>query len=93
MDHITIIGIAASVLTGVSMLPQLFKMLKEKKAEVISVLTLAVLCCGLLLWVCYGFFKDDWIIIISNGFSLLVNLIIIILSLKYKKRNDHGSKT
>lgn len=86
MDKTTIAGIAASVLTGTSMLPQLVKIIKEKKAEDISYAMLGVLFVGLCLWVYYGILKNDLIIIISNGFSAVVNLCIAGLSFRYKRK-------
>jgi MtN3 and saliva related transmembrane protein len=83
MDHITIIGIIASVFTGTSLLPQLFKLVKDKETAGLSYGMLAVLFIGLGFWVYYGILRDDWIIIISNTFSLLVNMTIAILSWVY----------
>lgn len=71
--------------TGISMLPQLIKTYKEKKAGDISYAMLGILMVGLGLWVWYGLVKEDWIIIISNTFSLVINLNIVILNLIYKK--------
>ena len=79
MSPITIIGIGASVLTGISMLPQLIKLLKEKEANDISVIMLITLISGLTLWIWYGIKKEDWIIIISNGVSVLINALVLIL--------------
>ena len=87
MELTEIIGITASVFTAVAMLPQLVKMLKEKKAEGISVMMLSVLCTGLALWIFYGIRKEDWIIIISNAFSLVINLTTMYMSIKYKKKS------
>jgi MtN3 and saliva related transmembrane protein len=87
MDTTSIIGVVASVLTGISMLPQLLKLIKEKKSEGISLWMLSVLCIGLGCWVWYGCLKTDWIIIISNTFSLLINLTTAALSLKYKDKS------
>ena len=61
-------GIAAGIMTAVSMLPQLIKIIKEKKADDVSVLMLLVLIIGLGLWVVYGFLRDDWPLIITNSF-------------------------
>ena len=81
----------ASVCTGVSMVPQLIKVLKERKAENVSLVMLLVLFAGLGLWVYYGILKDDLIIIISNTFSLVINIILMLAALKYKKgRNRAG---
>lgn len=81
-----IVGIAAGVLTGTSMLPQLIKMFQEKKASQVSVFMLVILISGLSLWVWYGFLKNDWPIIVTNIFSLAVNILMIILRYKYRNR-------
>ena len=84
----TIIGIAASSCTAVSLIPQLAKILKEKKAENVSLLMLLVLFIGLGLWVYYGILKHDLIIIISNSFSFVMNILLTIFSLKYKSKKN-----
>jgi MtN3 and saliva related transmembrane protein len=88
MDYSTLIGIIASVGTATSMLPQLVKMVKEKKAEDISIGMIGVLFTGLCFWVYYGILRHDWIIIIANGFSLVVNLCIGILTFMYRKKRE-----
>lgn len=85
-DTETLVGIGASVFTGVALLPQLIELIREKKPERIHLLTLATLFVGVALWVVYGIFKNDWIIILSNAFSLIVNTLINILTLVYKRR-------
>jgi len=79
-----IVGIAAGIFTGSSMLPQLIKIIKEKKASQVSVFMLLILIAGLGLWVWYGFLKEDWPIIVTNLFSLVVNLIMMFLRYKYR---------
>ena len=81
-----IVGIAGGILTGTSMLPQLIKMFQEKKASQVSVFMLLILISGLSLWVWYGFLKEDWPIIVTNIFSLVVNIIMVFL--RYKYRNN-----
>ena len=82
-----IIGIAAGVFTGVSLLPQVIKIAKEKKAQDISLTYLFTLLSGLCLWIVYGYLKKDLPVLITNIFSMLVNLTTIILGIRYKKRN------
>jgi MtN3 and saliva related transmembrane protein len=86
MNIETVTGVTASVFTAVSLIPQLVKLLREKKAENISLGMMIVLFVGLGLWAYYGFLKKDLIIIISNSFSFVINLLLGIFSLKYKKR-------
>ena len=83
---VTIIGTVASVGTALSMLPQLTKLIKEKKAENISLYMLFVLFLGVSCWIVYGILKNDWIIIISNLFSFVINLALTVLTLKYKAK-------
>jgi len=86
MEKTEWVGIIAGVLTASSMLPQVIKVLKEKKAEDISLLMLIVLLSGISLWIVYGVMRKDLPIIATNAFSLLVNLVLIVLGIKYKKR-------
>lgn len=92
MDFNTVIGVIASVLTGSALVPQLIKLIKEKKPGDISFVMLIILFSGLAFWTYYGILKTDWIIIASNSFSLLVNACIVIMSYVYKKRQTRTSK-
>jgi len=82
------IGIGAGALTSASLLPQLFKIHKQKKAEDISIAYLITLLSGLSLWIVYGILRKDIPVIATNIFSVLVNLSTIILSLKYKSNDS-----
>ena len=80
------VGISAGVLTGISLLPQLVKLVKEKKRENVSVGMLLVLLGGLCGWIWYGILKEDYPLIVTNSFSLLTNIAILILSAVYSRR-------
>lgn len=87
MDFETLIGIGASTLTSTSLIPQLVKLLKEKKSKDVSILMLVVLMLGLASWVYYGILKEDFIIIIANSFALLVTILNIIYTIRYKEKS------
>ena len=82
-EYFQYIGIGAGILTSVSMLPQLIKTFKEKKAEDISLVMIFVLIGGIVGWIWYGFLKSDMPIIFTNCFSLLLNLILLFFRFKY----------
>jgi MtN3 and saliva related transmembrane protein len=86
MNWTQVIGIAAGICTSTSLIPQVVKTIKEKKAEDISLVVFLVLGTGVILWIVYGIKKNDPPIIATNAFSLLVNIIMIILGIKYKKQ-------
>jgi MtN3 and saliva related transmembrane protein len=83
-DQTQIIGIVAGICTGISLLPQLIKIVREKKADDISYLMLFILLTGLGGWVWYGILNEDDPIIITNSFSFLVNVLIIFFTVKYQ---------
>ena len=88
----TIVGVGASVFTATSLLPQLIKLIKEKKSQDVSIVMLAVLFTGLALWIVYGILKRDWIIVVSNSFALIVNFLSGILTIRYKRRSKSADR-
>lgn len=82
-----IIGLSAGVCTGISLLPQLIKLVREKKAEDLSLFYLTILFCGLSLWIWYGWRRNDLPVLLTNIVALLLNGAIIIMSIRYKKNN------
>ncbi len=90
MDETTltkVIGIAAGAFTAISLLPQIVKVIKEKKSQDISIFYLFVLLTGLILWTIYGFRKDDFPIIATNIGSMVLNIAMIVLGMIYKKKD------
>ena len=80
------IGLFAGICTAISLLPQLIKILREKKANAISYGMLAILMLGLISWIVYGIMRKDYPIIFSNCASLLLNILIFIFTVRYKTR-------
>ena len=66
-------------------MPQLVKIIREKKSQDISFVMLVVLLGGVSLWIWYGVLNQDWIIIISNAVSVLLNLSIFAFSAYYRR--------
>ncbi len=83
-----IVGITAGILTAASMMPQVIKTIKTKKAEHVSALMLIILISGVALWIVYGIMKKDPPIIYTNSFSLLINITMLIL--RWKFSNNKG---
>ena len=84
---IEVLGLVAGGITSVAMMPQLIKVIKEKNAEDISVVMLLVLSTGLSLWVWYGILQNELPIILSNSFSVLVNITLLICCMMFKKKS------
>ena len=68
------------------MLPQLIKILREKKAENISYEMLIILLVGVATWTWYGVLIDDLPIIVTNGISCAINMMVIGCTVRYKNK-------
>lgn len=90
MTYENVIGTAAGILTSAAMLPQLIKVIRTRETADLSVFTLGVLLAGVSLWVYYGMMKNELPIIISNAFSVLVNVALLICLLIFRERAKKG---
>lgn len=84
MNYSTILGLAAGLFTTVSFLPQVIKSWRSHRTTDISLVTFLILSIGSLLWLLYGIIKIDMPIIVANAITLVFELIIIVLKIKYK---------
>ena len=80
-----ILAIVAGVLTSLAMLPQLMKVIKEKNVKNLSIKMLLLLIGGLTLWIIYGIYEGDWAIIFFNALALVIDSILLLYLVKYKK--------
>lgn len=69
------------------MLPQLIKVIKTKETADLSVTMIGVLIVGVSLWVYYGFLQNEVPIILSNSFSVVVNLTLLICWFLFRKKS------
>ncbi len=86
METPLLIGILAGSLTAVSATPQIIKVLRTKEVAHISPLMFMILAAGNATWCWYGILLKDWPIIITNAFSLVMDLMMLVLKIIYKKK-------
>lgn len=87
MDFIQLLGLAAGICTSSSVIPQLIKTIKEKKASDISWFMFIILIVGNAMWVYYGISRKDIPIISTNIFSLILNIAMLFCKWKYRKKD------
>ena len=88
--YIRIIGFIAGILIIISFIPQLIIIILNKSSHNISLHTYILLFLSQVLWIIYGFFKNDLQIIISNCCILFINILIISFTLYYKYKNKEN---
>lgn len=85
---IDLFGILSNIFYTSSLLPQIYKILKTKKVNDISILFLAICLIGEIFYVLYGSFRDIGNVIyaayISIFFSFYCSIIMLILQKKTK---------
>ncbi len=85
MDEKLIIGIAAGTLTAISAIPQIIKVLQTKKVTHISPFMFIILALGNAAWVWYGILLKDLPIIVTNAFSLTMDIAMLCLKAVYSR--------
>ncbi|MGB6299912.1 MAG: SemiSWEET transporter [Rivularia sp. (in: cyanobacteria)] len=80
-----IIGLLAATLTTTAFLPQMIKTWKTKSANDVSYTMLITFITGVFLWLIYGIMTGDIPVILANAFTLVFNLAILYLKIKYGK--------
>lgn len=79
----TIIGAIAATLTMLGFVPQIARSLRTRSVKDVSPIALFQLSTGVFLWIIYGIYRKDPIIIIANTVSLVTLFVLIFLYFKY----------
>jgi MtN3 and saliva related transmembrane protein len=82
MDYITIIGLSAAAMGGISLFPQVLKVIRTKSTKDISREMFLLLAGSIFLWLIYGILLKDFPIIIANFFGFIQTLIILFFKIK-----------
>ncbi len=77
------IGITAAILTSFCFIPQIIQGIRTKRLEDVSYGMLITLLTGIFLWLIYGIYLNNWIIISANLFAFITNLTLILLKKYY----------
>lgn len=85
MNYIDIIGLFAGTCVTISVIPQILKVWRTKKVKAISLKTFSILTFGIGVWIVYGILKNDLPIIITNGVSFCLNLLMVYFIIYYEK--------
>ena len=79
----TWVGYAAGTLTTLAFLPQVLHVWKTKRADDLHIGTLLIFTAGVTLWVIYGIAQHQTPVILANVVTLLLQLGILFLKLRY----------
>ncbi len=80
-------GFAAAFCTTVAFIPQLVRVVRLRSAREMSLPTFLLFSVGVFLWLVYGLRTGSKPVIVSNIFTLVLSLSILILKLRYDRRS------
>jgi len=78
-----LVGFVAGTLTTLCWTPQAIKILRSRDARSISLITQSTFVVGCLLWLFYGILIGSMSIILFNAITIALNILIILLKLRY----------
>ncbi len=85
MAHLLVdaVGVGAGLCSMASFVPQIVKILREKKVEGVSLRMYVVTVTGFTLWIAYGALLGSWPVWTSNSVNLVLAATILVLKLRY----------
>jgi MtN3 and saliva related transmembrane protein len=84
-DTINFIGLCAGALTTISFLPQLMFTYRNKSAKGMSYGYLLTFSLGVILWFVYGILLKAPPVILTNGVTLGLLVVIVVLKFRYEQ--------
>ncbi len=84
MEITTVLGLIAGTITTFSFVPQVLRTWKLKETKDLSLSMFLCLAVGILLWIAYGFIKMDLPVMLANGVSFILVIVVIFFKVKYK---------
>ncbi|MCX2480198.1 SemiSWEET transporter [Pedobacter sp. MC2016-15] len=79
MTSFEALGYIATFFTTGAYVPQAYKIIKTKSTQSLSVPTYVMIVMGSMLWVYYAYTRQDFPVVIANGVTGLLSLIILII--------------
>jgi MtN3 and saliva related transmembrane protein len=79
------VGVIAALCSMSSFVPQIVKMVRERKAEAVSFPMYVVTVAGFVFWIAYGIAIVSWPVAVSNVVNLILAAAILALKMRFSK--------
>lgn len=83
---VTALGVVASALSTLSLLPQVIRTWRTRSAEDLSLTWLLVALASMVLWICYGSLVNAYAIVWANALTFVQAGLILAIKLRYGVR-------
>jgi len=85
---IEILATIMGILMSLGYYPQAYKIWKTKSARDVSLISFFVFSIGTLTWLIYGFYINDWPIMLSFSLGVVGSWLVLVLTIIYKGNHD-----
>lgn len=82
----TLVGSIAAVCTTGAFVPQVLRVWRLKSAAEISLATFTAFAAGTFTWLLYGLLIGSLPVILANGITFVLSIVIVVLKLVYGRR-------
>ena len=89
---IELIGLVAAVLTTSAYIPQVYKTMKTKSVENLSLSMYLAMFTGVVLWLIYGMYIHSLAVILANAVTAILTLLILNYKIKFSKKSTRPDK-
>ena len=83
LTTIDLLGMAGATLTTICWVPQALRMMRSRDTRAISISGSSTFSIVIAFWLIYGIALNNWPLIISNGVTLALMLVIVGLKIRY----------
>ncbi len=77
------VGTVAGLCSMASFVPQVVKIVREKRAEGVALHTYMLTVTGFVFWIAYGVMLKSWPVAVSNSVNLVLSAAILVLRWRY----------
>jgi uncharacterized protein with PQ loop repeat len=81
-----VVAYLAVILNSLYQIPQVFKIIKTKSVNDLSLIALALLMVNNILWFMHGYFINDNTLLISSLINISLNVLIMCLFFKHRTK-------
>jgi len=86
------VGTAAGLCSMASFVPQVVKIVREKRADGVALHTYMLTVTGFVLWIAYGVMLKSWPVAVSNAVNLVLSAAILVLRWRYGDGSAQAAK-
>jgi len=83
MDFVMTLGLIAGAMTSMGFIPQLIRGYRTKELDDVSYFMPSILAVGMSLWFLYGFFVQQFPIIVANAFGIGCCIVLLVMKKIY----------